>query len=1464
MRGRSTAKENVRNRAQELEQQVIDLKSRLDEAREVLRAIRGGEVDAVLVSTPDGDRTFTLEGADHPYRVFIENIAEGAVTVTPEGTVLYCNSRFARIAQQPRGNIIGSSFYNFVSREHRVALTTLLRQASNKEIKSEVNLETGEGLSIPVQLSVSNISLQGSDVRCVLVTDFTEQRMNRQIIAHERITSSIFDQVTEALVVVDFMGKIIRANNKANILAGRDVLYTDFQKSFALSCINEPSTPFSLLEVFDGKSIVDAEVMLNITGSNQFSLIVSATPLFNSDRSVIGGLVTLYDITGRKKAEERIKWLSSFPERNPNPIVEIDPSGNITYANEAAKMIFPDLTASGGKHPFLSGIQSILNEQKNDVKRGFENEILIGDRWFHQTSYYTDVFKRFRVYGVDVTERKKMEEKLQISMQRFYSILSNMQSGILLVSDESRVEFANQAFCDTFGLKDSPSDLWNLYQSEVLEKIRPVYIDSDLALARIKEIVKLGQPVRGEDVGMKDGRTFLRDFIPISLGKKSYGRLWVHTDITERKKAEDSLRVHQIELQAQNEELSRIKDDLQSAKDKYLDLYDFAPIGYFTLDESGIIKRVNLRGSKMLGLEREKVIQRKFQLFICPEDREMFDGCLKKIFSSGEEQKGEFRLLRQDGSDFFGQLECVMASEKTANVCRILVQDITKRRKAEEALRESEERFRTMANAMPQLAWIAKADGYIFWYNQRWYEYSGTTPEQMEGWGWQSVHDPDALPGVMERWKSSIATGQPFYMEFPLRGADGIYRPFLTRGFPLKDNQGRVVQWFGTNTDVSELKKVEDALRESEQRLKFHFENSPLAVVEWDSDYIVTKWSAESERLFGWKREEVLGKRIDTLNMIYKDDIPIVDRTMQRLSSGKERIVVSSNRNYTKSGTVIECAWYNSVLLDGNGQMASVMSLVDDITERKNTEKALRESEERFRVIAETAPMLVCITRTADSKVLFVNEYNNRAFGRRREDIINSIGPDYYWDPSDRVKMVDMFNKQGYVDNYQVKVKKSDGTPFWIMTSVRPIIYQGQPAMIGASIDITENKRIEEALNDLAKKLEEEKNKLNLIIEKAQVGIIFVDKEGRTVLTNPVADDILGYKVPENAGLEDQSVMPVFLDAEGNPYSSFRELPLTRSVFEGETFVDYEMIVVRGSDKRNLLVNTAPVRDAGGNVAGAIGIFRDVTDLKSAEAVLRRDKDILEQLANKRTRELLKAHAELEHTKRMSDIGRLSATVAHELRNPLSAIRAAAYNIEKKAKNPLLASHLKTINNKVLESDQIIQNLLSFSRVKAVTKECLNISAIIRDCIETVSEKYAGWEVKLKEKVNCREDDIIEADQYQFKMLLCNILDNAYQALPDKKGTVGITVRKHKNELWEISVSDSGTGIDKQDMEKLFEPFYTTKSRGTGLGLPVCREIVGMHQGNIGVKSAKGKGSTFTVTLPIRNQPTNQPELGSK
>ncbi len=150
------------------------------------------------------------------------------------------------------------------------------------------------------------------------------------------------------------------------------------------------------------------------------------------------------------------------------------------------------------------------------------------------------------------------------------------------------------------------------------------------------------------------------------------------------------------------------------------------------------------------------------------------------------------------------------------HVERILVHavEVTDLVKAREHIKASEERFHTLADNIPNLVWMAHPDGWVYWYNSRWYDYTGTTPEQMKGWGWQDVHDPQALPAVLEQWKGALQSGEPVSMIFSLRGADGVFHPFLTRVVPIYDTQGAIVQWFGTSTDISEQKRLEQQKEE--------------------------------------------------------------------------------------------------------------------------------------------------------------------------------------------------------------------------------------------------------------------------------------------------------------------------------------------------------------------------------------------------------------------------------------------------------------------------------------------------------------------------------------------------------------------------------------------------------------------------------------------------------------------------
>jgi PAS domain S-box-containing protein len=234
--------------------------------------------------------------------------------------------------------------------------------------------------------------------------------------------------------------------------------------------------------------------------------------------------------------------------------------------------------------------------------------------------------------------------------------------------------------------------------------------------------------------------------------------------------------------------------------------------------ETLLFEYVNEGGRRNLGYDME-TLRRMTPLDIKPEfDEATFRAMIRPLLA-GEKEILTFETshLRADGTLYPVEVRLQLDVQPDKREFLAIILDISSRRAAQLALQESERRFRTMVNTIPQLAWIAYADGTRYWYNQRWYDYTGTTPAQMENSGWKNVHDPEVLPAVLERWSTAIAAGEAFDMEFPLRGKDGQYRIFLARAEPLRDSEGKVVQWFGTNTDVHEQRLWEKARRETER-----------------------------------------------------------------------------------------------------------------------------------------------------------------------------------------------------------------------------------------------------------------------------------------------------------------------------------------------------------------------------------------------------------------------------------------------------------------------------------------------------------------------------------------------------------------------------------------------------------------------------------------------------------------------
>ena len=276
--------------------------------------------------------------------------------------------------------------------------------------------------------------------------------------------------------------------------------------------------------------------------------------------------------------------------------------------------------------------------------------------------------------------------------------------------------------------------------------------------------------------------------------------------------------------------------------------------------------------------------------------------------------------------------------------CVLVFRDISERHRQEAELEEQERQFHTLAESIPQLAWMANTDGHNFWYNRRWYEYTGTTLEQMEGWGWQSVHDPEELPKVLERWKTSIATGMPFDMTFPLKGRDGQFRPFLTRVEPVKDDEGRVVRWFGTNTDITELKRVQQALHDSERRMRLATETTKVGIWEWNLITGEVRWDAMMFQIYGIAPTPngVVQYR-DWSEAVLPEDLPqqeaVLHDTVERLGSSSRHFRIK--RRDDGECRSIDCV--ETVRMNDAGVAEWVVGTNLDVTDRKHADAQLRQ-----------------------------------------------------------------------------------------------------------------------------------------------------------------------------------------------------------------------------------------------------------------------------------------------------------------------------------------------------------------------------------------------------------------------------------------------------------------------------------------------------------------------------------------
>ncbi len=662
-----------------------------------------------------------------------------------------------------------------------------------------------------------------------------------------------------------------------------------------------------------------------------------------------------------------------------------------------------------------------------------------------------------------------------------------------------------------------------------------------------------------------------------------------------------------------------------------------------------------------------------------------------------------------------------------------------------------------------------------------------------------------------------------------------------------------------TKTRKGILKEAEEDVRRNEEKLQALMDASPMAISWADMNGNIEYNNRKFRELFGYTVEDIPTiaewRRLAYPDPAYRETIPsLVVMLTEAQKQGREvtpiAVTVTSKDGSTRNVKQIGAFASNRIL-----------AIYNDLTEHKRAEEALRESEEKYRTILEDIEEGYFETDLVGN-LTFINDAACRHLGYTREELIGMNNRQYV-DEKNAKKVFDAFNQiyragePGRVFDYELTRKDGIKRQVEMSASLRKDSSAKPIGFRGVTRDISERKQAEEALR-------QSEERYRTILENMQEVYYEIDLAGTFIFLNEAFYEHLGYTKEEMMGKKSRQYQDE---------TSARELQqaYNRVYRTGEPIraVEAEWISKDGA-KRTYEMSASLITDSEGKPIGFRGISRDVTERKRMEEALKKSEEELsasneelraiEEELRATNEELQAANEELKETQeqlirseKLAAIGKLAGGVGHELRNPLGAIKNAVYYIKGKVTNselakrePRIIEFLGIVDDEISSSNKIISDLLNFSRVAKPAVSPAKIRKVMED---TLSHLTVPENVEVINKVDANLPEV-EIDADQIRQVLVNIATNAIQAMPEG-GKLTIDARK-EDKFLEVAISDTGDGISEDVIRKIFDPLFTTRAKGIGLGLAVCQSIIERHGGAIGVESKVGEGATFTVKLPLK------------
>jgi PAS domain S-box-containing protein len=666
---------------------------------------------------------------------------------------------------------------------------------------------------------------------------------------------------------------------------------------------------------------------------------------------------------------------------------------------------------------------------------------------------------------------------------------------------------------------------------------------------------------------------------------------------------------------------------------------------------------------------------------------------------------------------------------------------------------------------------------------------------------------------------SVVAENRPFLI--PQTGRQGFFDCYYS---PRHDERGEVIGGVAIIRDVTD-RKLEASALDDHKRLAFHVENTPLAVIEWDNEFRVQRWSPKAQTLFGWSAEEVLGKRFDDWQFVVPEDLEAVNQMGHRQNLGHEQHNISRNRNYTKLGTILHCEWYNSALYDDSGKLISVLSLVLDVTIARRIEEALRKSEAQYRLLFESNPQPMWVYDLTTLRFLAVNDAAVNHYGYSRAEFLDMTIMDIRsYDDAESLRTYIATGNPEIDDAGEWQHRKKNGEIINVEITSNRVSFAGRPAEFVLANDVTERRKAEDALRI-------SEDRYRDLVDNSHELICTHDLEGRVLSVNPWAARALGYPQESLVGINIRAGL----------------LPEYRALFD-----DYlHTVKTEGSARGVMKVRTATgeirlweyyntLRTEGVETPIVRGMAHDVTERREA---LKREKE---------------ARLEAEAANRVKD--EFLSTLSHELRTPLTAIMGwSDLLLHDEVEPDKRRQAIETIARNANSQCQLINDLLEVSRI--ITGKlrlefvACELQSVIEAAAESIRPTAEAKGIRLQLDLDWHAGTVY-GDHERLQQIVWNLLSNGVKFTPSG-GTVNVSLRRIDSHV-EIVVTDTGVGINQDFLPHVFDRFRqadgsTTRNYGgLGLGLAIVRHLVELHGGIAFAESdGEDQGSKFTVRLPL-------------